>query len=461
MTYLGDIRTSKVLRFTFTTRRFSTGAPHQLAGTPAVSVYKDASTTQSTTGVTLTVDYDTVTGLNHVAIDTSADGTFYAAGSDFNVVITAGTVDSVSVVGETIATFSIENRSALMPTTDGRKLDVSAGGEAGVDWANVGSPTTVVGLSGTTVKTATDVETDTADIQSRLPAALVGGRIDANVGAISADATAADNLEAVLDGTGGVTLVASAFTLTTPITANMTQIAGSAVNVNAAQLGVNIINIAGNSGSSSALHRVYAGTVLAIADAGATTTSIPTSSLSPAASVADQFKGRYIVFDRDTATAALRGQAARITASTALGVLTVTALTTAPASGDSFVIHGPYDSGLSTHSAADVWTSGTRTLTAGTNIDGSTFTAIPWNASWDAEVQSEVDDALKASLAEGYRGTGATGSVRDLLYEVIAHMGESSISGTTKTLKKLDGATTAKVYTLDSATVPTSITETT
>lgn len=50
-----------------------------------------------------------------------------------------------------------------------------------------------------------------------------------------------------------------------------------------------------------------------------------------------------------------------------------------------------------TQAAADkVWSTTTRVLTAGTNINGSTFTAIPWNASWDAEVQSEVDDALIA-----------------------------------------------------------------
>lgn len=73
---------------------------------------------------------------------------------------------------------------AIQPTTPGRTLDVSAGGEAGVDWANVGSPTTTVNLSGTTVKTATDVETDTQDLQSRIPAALIGGRMDATVGAM-------------------------------------------------------------------------------------------------------------------------------------------------------------------------------------------------------------------------------------------------------------------------------------
>jgi len=52
----------------------------------------------------------------------------------------------------------IPDRS-LKATVDNRTLDVSAGGEAGMDWANVGSPTTTVTLSGTTVKTATDVET--------------------------------------------------------------------------------------------------------------------------------------------------------------------------------------------------------------------------------------------------------------------------------------------------------------
>src|SRR3990167_3434781 len=73
-------------------------------------------------------------------------------------VFTIATTDIVTILAD----------RALKATVDNRTLDVSAGGEAGVDWANVGSPTTTVGLSGTTVKTATDVETDTADIQSRI-----------------------------------------------------------------------------------------------------------------------------------------------------------------------------------------------------------------------------------------------------------------------------------------------------
>jgi hypothetical protein len=78
--------------------------------------------------------------------------------------------------------------------------------------------------------------------------------------------------------------------------------------------------------------------VRGVVTTGGTTTSIPTSSLEPAAAATDQFKGRIVVFDRDTTTANLRGQATDITASTSGGTLTVTALSHAPASGDTFRI---------------------------------------------------------------------------------------------------------------------------
>lgn len=84
--------------------------------------------------------------------------------------------------------------AALRPTTADRTLDVTATGEAGIDWANIGGPTTTVNLSGTTVKTATDVESDTANIQTRLPAALIGGRMDASVGAMAANTLTASAL---------------------------------------------------------------------------------------------------------------------------------------------------------------------------------------------------------------------------------------------------------------------------
>ncbi len=138
MAGLGDFAPSTVLYGKFTTFRPSTGAAYTLAGTPALSVYKDNSTTQSTTGVTLTADFDSVTGLNHFAIDTSADGTFYSAGSCFDVVITAGTVDSVSVVGSVVASFTINKASVLRPATAGRTLVVDASGLADANTVKLG-----------------------------------------------------------------------------------------------------------------------------------------------------------------------------------------------------------------------------------------------------------------------------------------------------------------------------------
>ncbi len=114
MKYLGEFTAGKTVICRFNTHQVN-GNPITLAGIPVVSVYKN-NTTESTAGVTLTVDYDSRTGLHHVAIDTSADGTFYAAGNDFDVVITTGTVDSTSVVGTVVGTFSILNRALTANT---------------------------------------------------------------------------------------------------------------------------------------------------------------------------------------------------------------------------------------------------------------------------------------------------------------------------------------------------------
>jgi len=76
------------------------------------------------------------------------------------------------------------------------------------------------------------------------------------------------------------------------------------------------------------------------ATSGGSITSIPTSAFSPAGAATDQFKARIITFDPNTTTAALRGQSTDIMASTnaATPTFTVSALTTAPASGDTFSV---------------------------------------------------------------------------------------------------------------------------
>lgn len=146
--------------------------------------------------------------------------------------------------------------------------------QTGDSFARLGAPT-----GASIAADIAAVQADTDNIQTRIPAALVGGRMDSNLGAISTSATAADNLE-----------------------------------------------------------RSTLGIVTGTVGAASTTTSIVTSALSPAAAVIDQFRGRIVTFDSATTTANLRGQSTDITTNTAAGVLTVTALTTAPVSGDTFTI---------------------------------------------------------------------------------------------------------------------------
>lgn len=108
MSYLGshDVGDTVVTKFTTVN---SSGVPTSFAAspTPAISVYKDSDATQSTAGVTLTQDFDSLTGLHNLAIDTSADATFYSAGSHFVAVIASGTVDGVDIAGYKVAEFDL------------------------------------------------------------------------------------------------------------------------------------------------------------------------------------------------------------------------------------------------------------------------------------------------------------------------------------------------------------------
>lgn len=91
----------------------------------------------------------------------------------------------------------------LAPTTAGRTLDVSTGGEAGIDWANVGSPTTTLNLSGTTVGTANTVGSTglTAIADAAWDEALSGHSTSGTAGAaLSAASAAGDPWATALPG---------------------------------------------------------------------------------------------------------------------------------------------------------------------------------------------------------------------------------------------------------------------
>lgn len=164
MDNIGDFAEDSTVRIFFSTNNRSGGAvaPSSAFEAADVLIYKDGNNAQKTTtnGLTMTSPFDSITGLHLLEIDTSndtGDAGFWAAGSDYTVVLSPDeTIDSQTVV-QVLGQFGIVSK--LLGALSGR-----------------------------------------------IPAALVGGRMDANMGAVSGDATAADNLETMLDGTGGKTL---------------------------------------------------------------------------------------------------------------------------------------------------------------------------------------------------------------------------------------------------------------
>lgn len=217
---LGDRAEDSVLYFTWDSNDGDGGSITR-ATDGTVSVYKDDGVAQSVAGVTDTEDFDSLTGVHNCKIDTSADA-FYATGSDYSVVLSAATIDG-QTVNATLAVFSIENRfmrgtaSAALASvcTEARlaeldaanlpsdiddlltRLTAARGGyldalnghtaQTGDGYARLGAPAgasvsaDILAAKGV----ADNVETDTQDIQSRIPAALVSGRMDSNMSAIN------------------------------------------------------------------------------------------------------------------------------------------------------------------------------------------------------------------------------------------------------------------------------------
>lgn len=329
-----DITLADTIYILFTTRAFATGIPTVLAGTPVVSAYEDSSLTQITAGITLGVDHDSVVGLNLLTIvATGANG--YEAGKDYSLIITTGTVDGVSVVGEVVGEFTV-GRSA-----------------AAVDLAN-GTD----GLGAIKTDTAAILVDTGTTLDARIPAALVGGRIDSDIGAKTGNIplSAQEKLDV---NTEADTAISDA-TLATA--ADILDKIGA-------------VSEAAAAGDPSATESVmqYVKQIVNILVGAAGVVTFPAEA-APANAVSLAEVLRAIHSD----VTGLAGNAMRGTDSAALAsVATETRL----AELDAANIPSDVDAIL--------------VDTAEIGAAGAGLTAIPWNAAWDTEVQSEVDDALK------------------------------------------------------------------
>jgi hypothetical protein len=174
------------LTFTAITHRFDTGALTDADAVPAYRIYEDETGTAILTGNTAKLDDANTTGFYSEQITLSAANGF-EAGKSYSIYVSAAVN---SVTGGQTFNFKVINEP-LRPTTAGRTLDVSAGGEAGIDWANVGSPTTAVNLSATNI----DVDQVVASVSGAVGSVTgnVGGNVVGSVASVTAGVTVTTN----------------------------------------------------------------------------------------------------------------------------------------------------------------------------------------------------------------------------------------------------------------------------
>lgn len=130
------------------------GAPLLGDNSAASSITWPATTNASTTTYSGIVNYNATTNFNGQVN--------YGGGADYvflNADLVIGGVSSTAFTSTLAGRIDAAITSRLAPTVAGRTLDVSVGGESGIDWANIGSPTTAVNLSGTTIGASSLVNT--------------------------------------------------------------------------------------------------------------------------------------------------------------------------------------------------------------------------------------------------------------------------------------------------------------
>jgi hypothetical protein len=152
MIYLGDYADDATVDFMWSTNA-ADGASITRATNGTISVYKGNSTTQTTTGVTDTEDFDSLTGIHHCRIATT--DAFYATGNDYMVVLSAATIDG-ETVNAVLALFSIQNRYNPTPPT--------AAAIADAVWDESASAHTSIGSTGEALNDAAAGAVSAADI---------------------------------------------------------------------------------------------------------------------------------------------------------------------------------------------------------------------------------------------------------------------------------------------------------
>ena len=184
----------------FTTRAFSTGIPTALVS-GEVQIYEDASITQITTAETLTVSLDGIAGFNMAAVAaTTANG--FESGKSYTAILSAGTVDSVSAIGEVIGHFTLEASATFA------RLGAPAGASVSADIAAIEAQTDDIGAAGAGLTAVPWNATWDAEVQSEVNDALVALHLDhllaVNYDPAAKPGVATALLNEIIENDGGV-----------------------------------------------------------------------------------------------------------------------------------------------------------------------------------------------------------------------------------------------------------------
>jgi len=180
--------------------------------------------TSSTTGLSLSVFR---VGASSVSISSlsnkAADNTAHADGAIRNVGGNLYTIDIPDAATATQVPSIVVRGSYTGGVIEGLEHPIVAYDPSLAYQQQLWAATTsTVNLSGTTIKTATDVEADTLDIQSRIPATLDGGNMRSSV-----QSMAANTLTASVLATDAVTEIQTGLATSTGVTAGFTEIKGT------------------------------------------------------------------------------------------------------------------------------------------------------------------------------------------------------------------------------------------
>lgn len=271
--YLGDFAAGSVIYVPFHTFN-AAGGSVTITGLAVtdIEIYKNGSTTQraSDAGYTLLdtdgIDFDGLTGIHGFSVNTgdNTDSGFYSSGADYWIVVSAITVDS-QTVSFVAATFSIENRCALRPTTAGRTLDITSGGNAGIDLDNIaltnGCGPFGIQASGTLSGTHSAT---TADLGTNAPATDIAGMTltipsrgfarfitsyNTGTGVATFDSTSAS----LTNGDQWYLIATPTVSSSLPIASNVVQANGVAVTSSSGRMEVNTTHAAGTAWNSGAI----------------------------------------------------------------------------------------------------------------------------------------------------------------------------------------------------------------